>query len=257
MDAEQVTALALLDAVIAKARAEGAATMRDAAANAAHWSQTGDEAEAAIRALPIDVAGGDTRSGEQADTVLAEVRAILGAAEGESTIEAARRVVQWGEATRGVIATVTAERDALRKALDRANDLSDARRTRDTVASLGVAEIIVAKERAESDRDSLRLDLGAMTERLELRHEEHTKARHILDADVDESLCSAAARVVRDRDDARAALAAARREGEEAMRAACMEACREALRDPSDIAIIGRVADAILALPLDGDEVTL
>ena len=48
-----------------------------------------------------------------------------------------------------------------------------------------------------------------------------------------------------------AALDAARREGAEGMRAACMEACRDALRDPSDIAIIGRVAEAIRALPLD------
>ena len=48
-----------------------------------------------------------------------------------------------------------------------------------------------------------------------------------------------------------AALATARREGAEGMRAACMEACRDALRDPSDIAIIGRVAEAIRALPLD------
>ena len=50
-----------------------------------------------------------------------------------------------------------------------------------------------------------------------------------------------------------AALVAARREGAEAMREACMEACRAALCDPSDIAIIGRVADEIRALPLDGD----
>lgn len=48
-----------------------------------------------------------------------------------------------------------------------------------------------------------------------------------------------------------AALATARREGAEEMRSACMEACRDALRDPSDIAIIGRVAEAIRALPLD------
>ena len=67
---------------------------------------------------------------------------------------------------------------------------------------------------------------------------------------------------IRERDEARAdlarlraehaaALATARREGAEGMRAACMEACRDALRDPSDIAIIGRVAEAIRTLPLD------
>lgn len=47
---------------------------------------------------------------------------------------------------------------------------------------------------------------------------------------------------------------AARREGASAMREACLEACRAALRDPCDIAIIGRVAEAIRALPLPGDD---
>lgn len=57
--------------------------------------------------------------------------------------------------------------------------------------------------------------------------------------------------LLRERDEARAALAQARREAAEAMRAAGLEACREALCDPADIAVIGRAADAIRAIPID------
>lgn len=54
------------------------------------------------------------------------------------------------------------------------------------------------------------------------------------------------AEVERDRD-------AARREGAEAMREACLAACRAALRTPADIAIIGRVAERVRDLQLSLD----
>lgn len=50
-----------------------------------------------------------------------------------------------------------------------------------------------------------------------------------------------------------AAMAQARREGAEAMREVAVDACRGALQSAGDIVPVGRVADAIRALPLPGD----
>lgn len=53
MAINDVIARELLDAVIAKARREGAEAMREAAANEAHWHMTGEEAREAILRLPL------------------------------------------------------------------------------------------------------------------------------------------------------------------------------------------------------------
>ena len=95
--------------------------------------------------------------------------------------------------------------------------------------SYAIDQLMRAAEDAEHERESHAEELAEIT------------------AERDE----ARADLARLRAEHAAALATARREGAEGMRAACMEACRDALRDPSDIAIIGRVAEAIRTLPLD------
>ena len=137
-----------------------------------------------------------------------------------------------------------------------------------------VAEVRRLRAEAERQLDEARVDADRLRE--ELAAMEHLCAAHELSL---HSQCGALSRAERERDEARerlvaaeecydftaltrnaavaeaerlrAALATARREGAEAMRAAGLEACREALRDPADIAVIGRVVDAIRALPVD------
>jgi len=132
-----------------------------------------------------------------------------------------------------------AAEDAARDRETHAEELAELTAERDE-ARAEVACLTAALATVTAERDGLRADMRKVLEAAEALADIGA-ARAAVERATTEAHC----------DDLRAALATARREGAEEMRAACMEACRDALRDPSDIAIIGRVAEAIRALPLD------